>query len=58
MARPRKIESVEKFDELVDTYVDSCKFSDAPVTLTGLICALGLSSRQSLDHYEKAQTIL
>ena len=53
LARPRKIESVEAFDELVDTYIDSCKTSESPVTLPGLICALGLSSRHSLAHYEK-----
>ena len=52
MARPRRIKSVEEFNELVDVFLSKCEASDCPVTLTGLICALGLSSRQSLAHYE------
>lgn len=49
--RPRIIESPERMDELVDGYQAKCQEEDAPITLTGLIHHLGLSSRQSLDDY-------
>ncbi len=51
MARPRKIGSPEEFDERVDDYLAKCEAEEKPITLTGLILALGLSSRQSLDEY-------
>lgn len=40
-------------DELVDAYILMCQDPDKPrlITLTGLILALGLSSRESLDAY-------
>lgn len=49
--RPRKIDSPEHFDDLVESYVVACKTDEVPLTLTGMILALGLSSRQSLDEY-------
>lgn len=49
--RPRIIESPAKFDALVNNYVDECAEREKPLTLTGIILALGLSSRQSLDEY-------
>lgn len=49
--RPRKIESPERMDELVQEFWDKCVKEDRPITLTGLIWYLGLSSRQSLDEY-------
>lgn len=49
--RPRKISSPEEFDKKVDDYVQDCQVAEKPLTLTGLILALGLSSRQSLDEY-------
>lgn len=53
VGRPRAIESPEKFDALVDQYVEKCQANDVPVTLTGMILHLGLSSRQSLDRYQE-----
>jgi len=50
--RPRSIKSPEQFDSLVDEYVAQCEERDVPVTLTGMILHLGLSSRQSLDEYK------
>ena len=49
--RPRKIEKPEDMDRLVDEYQEKCRLDELPVTLTGLIRHLGLSSRQSLDEY-------
>lgn len=53
VGRPRAIASPERFDELVDSYFELCRSSEpkTPPTLTGLILALGLSSRESLDNY-------
>lgn len=57
MGRPRTIESPEEMDRLVDEYVESRRELVAetglphPITLTGLILYMGLSSRQSLDQY-------
>lgn len=53
VGRPKIIESPERFDELVDIYILSCQDPDKPraITLTGLILALGLSGRESLDRY-------
>lgn len=49
--RPLKIPTPELFDFLVDTYVLRCEQRKQPITLNGLILALGLSSRESLDKY-------
>lgn len=49
--RPRKIESPETMDRLVDEYERKCRDEDRPITLTGMIRYLGLSSYQSLDTY-------
>lgn len=51
MGRPRAIESPDEFDRLVDEFRDQCAENDEPLTLTGMILHLGLSSRQSLDEY-------
>jgi hypothetical protein len=55
MGRPRIIQSPEDMDRLVDLYVENCRNAEKPqpITLTGMILALGLSSRQSLDEYAK-----
>jgi len=55
IGRPRKISSPEEFDRLVNEYIERCRSPEAPqaITLTGLILALGLSSRESLDEYYK-----
>ncbi len=52
--RPRKIDSPEKMDRLVDEYVSSCQDVNNPkaITLTGMILALGLNSRESFDEYK------
>jgi len=46
------IKNAKQFDKLAQIYFDACQMSNEPVTLTGLILALGLSSRQSLAEYE------
>ncbi len=53
IGRPRKIDSPETMDRLVDEYIAKCQNPEnvQPITLTGLILALGLSSRESLDEY-------
>lgn len=53
VGRPRKIDSPETFDNLVDTYILVCQDPDNPkaITLTGMILALGLTSREALDNY-------
>lgn len=51
MSRPRIIECPERMDDLVSEYVDQQKEKKKPLTLTGMIYHLGLSSRQSLDEY-------
>jgi hypothetical protein len=51
MGRPRIIDSPEQMDELVNEYRALCKANEEPLTLTGLILHLGLSSRQSFDLY-------
>jgi hypothetical protein len=53
VGRPRLIDSPETMDRLVDSYIAMCEAADPPkpITLTGLILALGLSSRESLDTY-------
>lgn len=53
--RPRKIESPQEFDELADAYFARCEAREEPVTLTGLILSLGLSSRESLDEYGRRE---
>ncbi len=49
--RPRVIESPEQLDQLADAYFARCEAREEPVTLTGLILSLGLSSRESFDEY-------
>lgn len=49
--RPRRIESPEEFNRLVDEYVQSCLDSEAPVTWTGMALALGFYGRAELDNY-------
>ena len=51
--RPRFISSPERFNELVDGYFKLCADSGEPVTLTGMVLALGLSSKGSLWEYLK-----
>ena len=51
MGRPRKIKSVGQFEKLADEYFKECEAKGEAVTLTGLIFALGLACRDSLDEY-------
>ena len=51
VGRPRIIESPERMDELVEEYRAECKAAEEPLTLTGLIRHVGLSSRESFDEY-------
>ena len=50
IGRPR-IESPAEMERLVEEYVTKCHEEEEPLTLTGMILHLGLSSRQSLDQY-------
>lgn len=55
VGRPRKIDSPERFDELVDIYILTCQDPDnpRPITLTGLVLALGLCSKDTFYQYEE-----
>ena len=50
--RPRIIPSPEEFDRRVDVYLAECKAEGQPILLTGMILALGLTSKESFYHYE------
>ena len=50
--RPRTIKTPEEFDNKFKAYIASCYTNERPITLTGAIRALGLSSRSALDNYE------
>jgi hypothetical protein len=52
VGRPRKIESPEKFDELVDSYIALCQQANEPILLTGLILSLGLTSKEGFYEYQ------
>jgi hypothetical protein len=53
IGRPRIISSPERMDELVDSYITLCNETAQPITLTGMILSLGLSSRENFDEYQK-----
>jgi len=42
MARPRKIKSVKQFENMAESYFNECEAKGDPITLTGLIRAVGL----------------
>lgn len=52
VGRPRLIQTPEEFDARVDAYRDWCRENDEPILLTGMILALGLSSKESFYNYE------
>ena len=56
--RPRKIKSVRQFEERAEAYFRECEAREEPVLLTGLILALGLSSRSALDEYAQRPEFL
>ena len=49
----RKYVDHEQFDEAVDQYIADCKVDEKKPTITGLVLALGFSSRGSLMRYEQ-----
>ena len=49
------IANAAEFDLLVMMYLARIEEEREPITLTGLILGLGLSSRASLDHYQKQE---
>ena len=51
--RPRIIGSPEEMNRRLDEYLAACEAEKEPVTMTGLVQSLGLSSRQSLDEYRE-----
>lgn len=53
MPRPRIIESPEEMLNRGYAYFDECKAKEQPILVTGLVLALGLSSRESLIEYGK-----
>lgn len=53
VGRPRLIASPEEFDNRVDEYLSWCRAKDEPILLTGLVLALGFSSKDTLYQYEK-----
>lgn len=55
MARPRKIKSVKQFENKAESYFNECEAKDEPITLTGLIRAVGLACRDSLDEYGRRE---
>lgn len=58
VGRPRKIKSVRQFEEKAEAYFRDCEAKGEPVLLTGLILALGLSSRSALDEYAQRPEFL
>jgi len=50
--RPRKIQSPEEFDRLVDEYVEKCREEETPIMWTGMAYYLGFTSRSAIDEYE------
>lgn len=49
--RPRKIQSVDEFEERAEAYFTGCKQTGEPLTITGLCLGLGFSSRDTLKEY-------
>ena len=52
MGRPLKIPTPEIFDERVDSYIALCQKSNTPITLLGLVLALGLCDKMQLYDYQ------
>ena len=52
--RPRKFQSVEELQRLIDAYFDECDTNEELPTVTGLALALG-TSRRLLCNYEKCK---
>ena len=50
MGRPRKYETVEELEEIIEEYFTECDDDKRPYTVTGLALALGMSRRGLLDY--------
>jgi len=50
--RPRRFNTVEEMQVLIDRYFQECKENNEPLTITGLALALGFTSRQAVMNYE------
>ena len=50
MARPRKYETVEELEEIIDEYFAKCDEENRPYTVTGLAIALNMSRRGLIDY--------
>lgn len=53
LRRPRIISSPEEFDACVDRYLAECEENNSPILLTGLLLALGFSSKNTFYDYMK-----
>jgi len=53
MGRPRTISSPDEFDARADAYFDACTAAAEPILFSGLILALGLEDRRTLDRYQE-----
>ncbi len=53
VGRPKIIKTPDEFDALVNSYLAMCRANEEPILLTGMILALGLSSKESFYHYEE-----
>ena len=53
MRKSAIVPTPEKFSELTELYFTDCKDNDEPITMTGLVLALGFCSRQSQYDYSK-----
>lgn len=51
--RPRKYDSPEQFNKVVDQYLDWVVDEGKHITWTGMALYMGFSSRQSIDEYQK-----
>lgn len=53
--RPRRLASPRQFDEAANNYFAHCRENNLPLTMSGLALAMGFSSRQAFNAYEKYQ---
>jgi hypothetical protein len=49
--RPPKFETPEQLEKAVDDWIESCRQNGRPITLTGSIIGLGMSSKETLWSY-------
>jgi len=51
VGRPKIVETPEEMDALFESYCKLCSEDEIPITLTGAILALGLSSKEAFYQY-------